>query len=497
MLNPYYKPLGYRMLEMLPGILVWSTFIAAIALSFIQPLWGVYFILAFDLYWLFRIIYLLIYLNISWKRFRVAGRVNWWQKLQNEKPEFIKYYHAIFLPTYQEPFTVLDDTFKALVASQYSIDKFIIILSGEERDKDKFFEIAEKINYKYKKYFYDIIITVHPFGLPGEMPGKGSNANWMAKEFNKYIYQRNIPGKYIIVSNFDCDTQVHPQYFAHLTNTYLSVDDPTRYSYQPVALFNNNIWESPALTRIVYNSTTFWLFTDLARPERLFTFSSHSMSWITLKKVQYWQPDIVTEDSRICLQAMVKYHGDYSVIPLYVPVSMDTAYIGKFLPTLINQYKQQMRWAYGVENFPYIVWNFWSDYKMSLGKKLRHLWNQLEGVYSWSTAPILIFIMGYLPLSMLDNVERSSVIAQTAPLALKYLMWAAMIGLVFSAAFSSLLMPKKPNHRSFWVYLVIVLQWLLFPFSMLVFGSIPATEAQTRLLIGRYLGFRVTSKARS
>lgn len=496
MMNPRHKPFAYRILEMIPGCMVWFTFGTAIILSLARPIWGVYFILIFDLYWVLRIIYLLVYLNISWKGFRRDIKIDWWQKLQSENPEFKKYYHAIFLPSYKEPLSVLNDTFRSLIKSRYAIDRFIVVLSGENRDKDHFLTIAKEINDRYRKYFYDIIITVHPSGLPGEIDGKGSNAYWMAKKFNEYIQKKDIREKYIIVSNFDCDTQVHEYYFAYLTYKYLSVDNPTRYSYQPVALFNNNIWESPFLTRIVYNSTTFWLFTDLARPERLFTFSSHSMSWVTLKKVRYWQPDIVTEDSRICLQAMLKYHGDYSVMPMYIPLSMDTAYIGRLIPTLINQYKQQRRWAYGVENFPYIVWNFWFDYKMSLAKKLRYLWNQLEGVYSWATAPILIFIMGFLPLYLLDESESASVLAQNAPFMLKYLMWAAMIGLIFSAALSSLLMPNRPTHIPAWKYIIIVIQWLFFPLTMVAFGSIPATEAQTRLLIGKYLDFRVTSKTR-
>lgn len=127
---------------------------------------------------------------------------------------------------------------------------------------------------------------------------------------------------------------------------------------------------------------------------------------------------------------------------------------------------------------------------------MRHLWNQLEGVYSWATAPIIIFIMGYLPLALLDPADQTSVLAQTAPFVLQYLMWIGMLGLMFSVAFSTLLMPKKPGHKPWWWYIAIVAQWVLFPISMIVFGSFPATDAQTRLMLGKYIGFRVTKKVR-
>ena len=39
------------------------------------------------------------------------------------------------------------------------------------------------------------------------------------------------------------------------------------------------------------------------------TFSSHSMSLRMLIDVGYWEKDIVSEDSRIFLQGLIKYDG--------------------------------------------------------------------------------------------------------------------------------------------------------------------------------------------
>lgn len=483
----------YRLLEMVPGVLVWATLIGAVVLSFLKPLWAIYIIILFDLYWLLRVTYLLVYMMVSWRRYRQTINVDWHHKAK-ELARFNEIYHLIFLPTYREPYEVVAKSIESLVQLKYPLDKFIVILAGEERDQTNFFTIADKIKKQYAHCFGHFLVTLHPADITGEMAGKGANIHWAGHQAKKLIDKLNLPYENIIVSTFDVDSCAHPDYFAYLTYTFLTVPDPLHTSYQPVAIYNNNIWESPAINRIVANSTTFWLFTDLARPERLFTFSSHSMPFRALVDVGFWQNDIVTEDSRIFLQCFIRYNGNYRVTPMYLPISMDTVYAGSLWRSIVNQYKQQRRWAYGVENFPYMAWHFWRSRTIPFTRKIRYLWNQLEGVYSWATAPLIIFILGRLPLMTADIQDKSTLLAHNAPLALKWLMTLAMIGLVFSAILSTTMLPPKPAHISRFKYIPMIIQWILFPATMIIFGAIPATDAQTRLMLGKYLGFWVTEK---
>ncbi len=493
----------YRILEIIPGASLWLTFITAITLSFIKPLWVIYFIILYDLYWLIRIIYFVAHLFMSWKKYRQVNKINWFNKIKELKSKHLdwrKYYHLIILPTYKENLKVLRHTLDGLANSDYDTRKLIVVISRERKGYDEqFIKDSKVLRQKYDNVFCKFFILVHPTPPPDELPGKGSNATWAVRKVQReFIDVEKIPYENIIVSNFDCDTYVHRQYFSRLVYLWMTVDNPHRHSYQPLALYNNNIWDAPSFARVVANSTTFWLMSDKARPERLFTFSSHSMSFKTLVEVGYWETNIVTEDSRIFLQCYDHFNGDYSTIPMYIPVSMDTVMGKNIWQTIKAQYKQMRRWAWSVEHFPWMVTHFSRNKKIPWKHKIRYLFNQSEGQYSWATGPIFILVLGRLPLYIASLHNNKEVIVQNAPYILEILMSLAMIGIVFSAILNIFLLPPRPAKHKRYKWIFMVLQWVLLILTLIFFGSLPAIESQTRLMLGGNfrLGFDVTIKHR-
>ena len=486
-----------RLLEILPGFLVWSTFIASIVLSFVRPLWVIYFVILFDLYWVFRVVYSVPYLLASWWRYRRDVRVDWHARAATT-PGIDRIRQLIFLPTYTEDVSVIRATLEQILCSTFPADRLMIVLAGEERDRERFERNALVLASEYDGKFLGFSATLHPKDLPNEIPGKGSNLQWSAREVVPHVLARGFSPDDVIVSSFDVDTIIHPNYFSCLATTYLTTPNPTRSSYQPIPLYNNNLWESPAAVRVAMFGTTFWLMTELARPERMMTFSSHSMSLRLLMDVGYWQKDIVSEDSRIFLQGLVHYNGDYRVTPIYLPVSMDTVMSGKYWHALGALYCQIRRWAWGVENFPYLAEQFRTHREIPLATKIAYLWKQLEGMYTWATAPILIFILGRLPFFVAPQHVREAAIFQNTPFTLEWLMRIAMIGVFVSAGVSLTLLPPRPAHVSRGKTLIVaVLQWLLLPVTFVVFGAIPAIDAQTRLMFGMPLRFTVSPKRKT
>jgi hypothetical protein len=484
-----------RFWEMFPGLLVWGTFLIALTLTFVKPLWIIVFIIVFDLLWLFRVLYFNIFTLVSWARLRKTRTVDWQGKLQGLSGAD-EVYHMVMLPTYQEGYDIIRATLRSLKENTFPTDRMIVVLGGEEGDKASFEKIARRAQQEFGKTFLRLEVTLHPKGLPDEIPGKGSNLNWMGHHMVKVMQEQfpDVPDDKVVVSAFDVDTIADRQYFSYLTYLYCTVENPTRSSYQPIALFSNNIWTASAPVRIGAFGTTFWLFGELTRSDRLWTFSSHSMPWTMLKDVGFWQKNIVSEDSRIFMQAFLHYHGEYRVTPMFLPVSMDAVTGKTFMSSMGALYKQMRRWAWGVEHLPYLVDGFRRDKLIPLRKKFKYFFNHIEGMYTWATAPIIMFVLGWLPLWVAK--DETNALIQAAPFTLEQLMQVAMVGILISAVLSLTLLPRRPEQVKKHTWVVMLFQWALLPITFILFGSFPAIDAQTKLMTGNYLGFNVTKKTR-
>lgn len=485
----------YRGLEMLPGLLAWGTIIGTIIASFFVPVWAAYFIIAFDLYWLLKNAYLSIHLRHNWRRIKYNVSLDWKKMLSNMKHE--RLIHLVILPFYTESLEVVGQSIEALTKVRYDQKKMAIVLASEESAGEGAKEIAETIRKKYAHFFGHFLITVHPKGTPGEMAGKGSNISYAAEDARKKILDPNgISYDDTIVSAFDVDTVAYKDYFLCLTWNFLTTPDPHKVSFQPVPFYNNNIWDAPALSRVVAASSTFWQMIQQERPEKLATFSSHSVSFRSLYEIGYWQKNMVSEDSRIFWNFFLARNGDYSVIPMSYPVSMDANLASSFFQTAKNIYKQHRRWSWGAENIPYILFGFIKNKAIPLRTKLRISFNQIEGFWSLATNPIMIFFLGWLPVVLGGDFFNVSILSYNLPFLTRNLMIVSMLGLILTGIIFISFLPDKPKERSRFSKVYMALQWILIPFTILIFGAIPGLDAQTRLLFGKYLGFWVTPKHR-
>ncbi|HMQ02069.1 MAG TPA: glycosyltransferase family 2 protein, partial [Candidatus Doudnabacteria bacterium] len=471
-----------RFWEVIPGLSFWTVFFGAISLSYFKPVWAAVFIICFDLYWVLKALNVASHLIASYRRFRIYVAWDWLELVEilPERDKLISllekrlggatrrlerkifhqqiarlpqpinngvvnrpyrdFYHLVVVPYVDESYLVLKSTLEALAGAEYPKDRMIIVLASEERAGEIAQRTAQTVVDEYQDIFFKLYVTVHPDGLPGEIKGKSANASYAVSTLLPELTKLEIDPDVVLVSNLDSDTIVHPQYFARVMYEFLTNEKPYRRSYQPIAIYNNNIWDSPAFIRVVSVSNSFWQFTESSRPNRLRTFSSHSMPLRTLMDVGFWKKDLINEDGFIYWQCYLHYEGDYQVVPLFIPISLDTCLADSFWQTLINQYKQKRRWAYNVEYYPHLIPKllrsrapFWS--------RMYRLFQYVEGNFNWATASLLIAFLGWLPLFIGGPGVWQTAIAYNLPTGSRTLMKIATGFLIFSVYINLILLP--------------------------------------------------------
>lgn len=497
-----------RIFSLIPATLAWSTIVAMFVFSWLIPTYVAIFIILFDTYWLLKSVYLSFHLRVTYKELRKNVATDWIARLHQlssteitvpRVSDVMGMHHLVILPMYREPYALVRESMQKIANSSYPLKQLLVVLALEEAAGDEAQETGRRLQEEFGRQFGAFLVTTHPRNLEGEIPGKGSNESWAGQQaVRELIDARHIPYEHVLVSVFDIDTQIEAGYFARLTHAYLTADKPLRRIYQPIPFFTNNVYESPALARVIAFSCTFWQMMQQARSERLTSFSSQSAPLQLLVDVGFWHRDVVSEDSRIFWQAFFRYDGDFSVYPLMYPVAMDANVVPSFWGTMVNLYKQQRRWGWGSENIPYMFSGFWNNTKIAFRTKAYWAFTVLEGFHSWATNSLMIFLLGWLPLWLGSEAFNKSLLSYNLPIITRTIITLSMLGIVSSAIMAIILLPPRPKWFKRRHYALYLLQWALLPITLIIFGAFPGLEAQTRLALGgRWrLGFWVTPKTR-
>ncbi len=547
------KHLVQRLLEMVPGLLTWGTLIGMIVLSLFLPLWAAVFIIVFDVYWIYRALYISFFAveaqfaiargkKIDWEdRYRESQypaeyvqkleaklemlrrerQVLSWVALKQRRKisqairrtkeilhetrplvpltdqimDWRDVIHVVLLPTAGEPVEIIEPALESLKNARFPKEQIIILLATEEReDPETRLPKVKALQEKFGGVFRDFLVTTHIVAT-GEMKCKASNAGFAARELMKYLHEKRIDYKRVVFSNFDCDSVVHPEYFGALTYHYTTDPKRLQRAYQPLPMYHNNLWDTNAFVRIIVTGSSFWHLYQSTRREMV-TFSSHSEPFDTLVRVGFWPVNMISEDSIIYWKCLSYFHGDYRVQPIHLPISLDAVLAPTYWRTLVNQYKQKRRWAYGIENFPVTMRALWPDKIIPFWKKLRISFEMLEGHYSWATTSFLLTFLGWLPLFLGSDLFKESVLAHNLPLFTRTLLTLGMSGMLISIPLALLTLPPRPKRYHWSRALLMFFQWFLVPFVAFL-SAFPAIDSQTRLLTKRYFGeFWVTEKMR-
>ncbi len=487
-----------RFLEILPGSLTWLALTSPIWLSFTLPYAVAYLILIADVYWLLTALRIGALIIIGYKKMERAKAQDWMGLLKQDYPqEWERYYHLVLVPTYKEALYILGPTFDTLTKSSFPPKKIFLAVGFEERDDPK--KIKETVKYLRKNIepkLAGVFTTVHPYNLPGEVAGQGSNKNWMIKHIVQEFKKRGIKIEDVFVTTLDADFVVHPQFLSGALHKYLSLPQSERdkRTFTGVFLYHNNYWQTPTPMRLMATGTSFWQLAEMVGSDKYMNYSSMSISLKSLLDIGGWIPDKVNDDNGFYWKAYYHFSGDYKVIPHFLPISADAVQDTTLFKTFQNQYLQIRRWAYGVEHIPFIVKQYFQK-EIDFWDKTDKLFFKIWGDLKWGFLAIFV-TFGSLFIPLVNPNFKASVLSVNLPIVSSWILTAAFFGLFATIFVHEKVVPKRPKGWSFFKIIWSYIQWLLIPIILITISSLPAIDAQTSLMFGRKLEFRVTNKAR-
>src|SRR3990167_1532447 len=131
--------------------------------------------------------------------------------------------------------------------------------------------------------------------------------------------------------------------------------------------------------------------------------------------------------------------------------------------------------------------DFWDKTDRVLFK----IWGDLK----WGFLAIFI-TFGSLLIPLVNPSYRASVLSVNLPIVSSWILTITFFGLFATIFVHEKLAPKRPQSWSLFKKIWSYIQWLLIPLILITISSLPAIDAQTSLMFGRKLVFRVTNKAR-
>lgn len=510
----------YRFFEILPGFLSYSLLVLPFLLTFINVTFAVFFILLYLLIFFTRAVGYSVRAISGYYTMKHHLKLNWVglcedvdkKNVTNEKFErpswhlknlkFLpkrKYdispkdlYHAVIIATVNESREVLEPTIQAIINSKVNLKKTLLIIAYEERAGLPTKKRVDELIKEYKEYFLVAKAIKHPKDIENEVIGKGSNITFAGKELANIVSKKNIDPKTVLVTTLDSDNRVDKSYFAALSYLYCVVPNPLRASYQPLAMYTNNIWDAPTMMRVIATGNNLFYIVHTKRPHLSRNFSAHAQPLQALIDTNFWSVRTVVEDGHQFWRSYFRFDGDYRVYPFSIPIYQDAVLADTYIKTLKAQFIQLRRWTYGASDIAYIAdKGFWHKNKINKTDILTKLLRSLESHVTWATGPLIVYFAAFIP----PLLSPQNLAANQLPLIVSKVQRIGLAGLLITLYVCIVTLPPRParykRHRS----VLMLLQWIVLPITSVAYGCLAAFNSQTRLIFKKYLNrFDVTEK---
>jgi hypothetical protein len=401
--------------------------------------------------------------------------------------------HVVIIPFATEPYEVLERSVGKLAAQTIDTNQMVLVLATEKLCPEGF-EVAEKLVDKYSDKFKKIWITKHPL-KEDEVQGKSSNMWYAAVQAREKIEKLGWNKDLITMTSCDCDSQFPPEYFGMLGYHFSKHTNRYKKYWHGSMDYTGNIWEVPAFVRVPSSIFSIYSF---SRPERkdFIQVSTYSASYRLLESIGFWSKDLIPEDYHMFFKALFEYGEEVETVPMYVRIIGDAPISTNIIKTFKAQYQQVMRWSWGVSDDPWMLRNIFSKGD-TFKERLYVIWRTLAAVFDhfmWPLYGIVLGIGANIP-PLVSQRFSYTVYGRALPrvsstiLTVSTVFWFVSVVLEFTIRRNP---PegKKNVFRKF----VYIIEYALMMITGPIFGSLPAVEATTRLLLNKRLEKHVATE---
>ncbi len=257
-------------------------------------------------------------------------------------------------------------------------------------------------------------------------------------------------------------------------------------SYKKIFTDHNGILRASTAIELGYLGGTWWTMMPM---------SSYSLSLRLLDTSGYWDADVIADEWHMFVKAFFARDGQVEVERVYLPFLGQATTGGSIREIVRNRYLQTLRHAWGVKEVGFTIAKMLEhpeiEFRRSFRLLVREAHDNLQAGAGW----VIITLGSQLPF-LLHPYLLGEITQPGNPLFLLLQVGFVLVVVlgIFFWYLDVIVRPPRNRPATLKERILVVLSFPLLSVLSVIFLALPTIQAQTRLMLGAPLQFRVTKK---
>ena len=513
----------------LQGLFCWGFILSIVFISFKDPLTAIAIVMAFSLYWIIKVVYLIIFVKQTHKRLIVDEKYADWRaraeglndvseylralhyanppeknspedhslslhkaeirylrKIKNMPANYAQIHHCVVFVLDELEHRSFDSMFESLRLGDFPAKRIMLFFVIEEGLREQLKSYVDGLDQEHKKVFYAIKIVSGSCGSGKDRLNKAHLVNQAVGLASVFFQKNGISGDSVIVSYFDRPYTLDTAYFSALTYSYMVHPYRNRVCFQPTLVFEQNLAQGDPFSRGYELGSSFLEVANATLPMHLRRFYGNSMSLELLLHLGFLPEDIVSYSQVFSIMAFGSSSEIYEVVPFPIRFAANVPVGSREIKTVATLKRRNFESACSVEGFSYFMRLFLRSKDVSILNKAKFFIQSMEASIVSSLWPLFLGVVGWLPFVLIGRDFSHPMFYFCQGQAKMLFIILSIVGFAITMHAATTLVFKPTNKEGPSAYL----QSLPIVFLGVGFGffsrAIANLKAQTSYMFGRY-----------